>query len=42
MLLAVGACVDELVESTDMSVVSVLLIEELKAALVEHAEEFVP
>jgi hypothetical protein len=42
ILLPVGARIDELIEATDVSVVGVLLIEELKAALVEHAEEFVP
>src|ERR1700704_1971655 len=42
ILLPVGALIDESIEATDMPVVGVLLIEELQAALVEHAKEFVP
>jgi hypothetical protein len=42
ILLSLGARMDEFVESTDMPVVGVLLIEELKVAPVDHAKEFGP
>src|SRR5689334_7567789 len=41
-MLAVAARVDELVEPADLSIVGMILVEELQVAVVKHLEELLP